>query len=718
MKNVEKTKKRSIREYHKAMDKLLAKEYRPLSSWNYFGRSILYSIPLIGWIFLLAHAIKGKNRHGKSFARSYFCALLILAIAGAIAFALFQMGLFPQTPNQTTSDPTKSCAHETTEWIVDKNATCSTEGSKHKECVSCKENLETAVIATTAHTEEVVAGKAASCTEDGLTAGKKCSVCQAVILEQQKIDALNHSESDWIVDKIAEVGVAGSKHKECTRCSTLLQTESIPALEEECTHEQTEWITVTHPSCMQTGERKEICRSCGTPINTIKLGMVGHIEKIVLGTAATCTESGRTDGQQCAVCGTSIVSQIILPPLGHSFSDETCTICGISEPYGIWITDGLGNPMNDIFIKVMQNGEQIKMFPYNGTFLNLGLEDGTYQLVLDLSQLSKTYTYDASLCTLTPEKPSASIRLFQTPIEETSVYVGYPLDADYTAYVVGEGATQITLPANKYTFFIFAPQNAGIYAVTHNSGSKLKLSYHGSTFYVQGHDLSADSTEVSAYENGLAVNVYASNLGGDYVFAVKAKSKTTFVLNIQNIGDPGNRVEDEPWTPYLEDAEMVDKQLNTPTEGTYTTIDLTDLSVKAVYNEADGFYHLGTADGPIIFIDLTSDSKYVASIQTICALQRMGTYIYDIDGNLVEKRSYNELFRQYGLFTETEDGETPVSGPIRVPLTQKLVEAIQCFGDKNGWWDPTLDSNIFQIVLLGAPYNQEYAWLLYCGYYA
>ena len=71
MKNVEKTKKRSIREYHKAIDKLLAKEYRPLSSWNYFGRSILYSIPLIGWIFLLAHAIKGKNLHGNSFARSY-----------------------------------------------------------------------------------------------------------------------------------------------------------------------------------------------------------------------------------------------------------------------------------------------------------------------------------------------------------------------------------------------------------------------------------------------------------------------------------------------------------------------------------------------------------------------------------------------------------------------------------------------------------------------
>ena len=310
---------------------------------------------------------------------------LLLLSALALTLVLIVSCNSSKTPEETTADLNQNCEHTTTEWIVDKNATCSAEGSRHKECVSCKQNLETATIATTAHNEELVAGKAASCTEEGLTTGKKCSVCQAVVLEQQKIDALNHSESDWIVDKIAEVGVAGSKHKKCTRCSTLLQTESIPALEEECAHEQTEWITVTQPSCKQTGERQEICRSCGTQINTIKLGMVGHIEKIVLGTAATCTESGRTDGQQCAVCGTAIVSQIILPPLGHSFSEQICTTCGISEPYGIWITDGLGNPMSDIFVKVMQNGEQIKMFPYSGKFLDLGLEVGTYQLVLDLS---------------------------------------------------------------------------------------------------------------------------------------------------------------------------------------------------------------------------------------------------------------------------------------------------------------------------------------------
>ena len=72
----------------KTTDMLLPKAYRPLSAWDYFLRAVLYAIPVIGWIFLLVHAINGKNRHGRSFARSYFCALLVAVVIGLVAFAL------------------------------------------------------------------------------------------------------------------------------------------------------------------------------------------------------------------------------------------------------------------------------------------------------------------------------------------------------------------------------------------------------------------------------------------------------------------------------------------------------------------------------------------------------------------------------------------------------------------------------------------------------
>ena len=39
----------------------LPEAYRPLSPWAYFGLSILYSVPVIGWIFLIAHALASRN---------------------------------------------------------------------------------------------------------------------------------------------------------------------------------------------------------------------------------------------------------------------------------------------------------------------------------------------------------------------------------------------------------------------------------------------------------------------------------------------------------------------------------------------------------------------------------------------------------------------------------------------------------------------------------
>ena len=65
----------------------------PISMWGYFGYQILFSIPCIGFIFLLIFSFGGtKNVNLKNFARSYFCFLIIafilmiiLAATGAFA---------------------------------------------------------------------------------------------------------------------------------------------------------------------------------------------------------------------------------------------------------------------------------------------------------------------------------------------------------------------------------------------------------------------------------------------------------------------------------------------------------------------------------------------------------------------------------------------------------------------------------------------------------
>lgn len=60
-------------------------EYKPISMWGYFGYQILFSIPCIGFIFLIVYAFGGtKNINLKNFARSYFCFIIIIAILMAV----------------------------------------------------------------------------------------------------------------------------------------------------------------------------------------------------------------------------------------------------------------------------------------------------------------------------------------------------------------------------------------------------------------------------------------------------------------------------------------------------------------------------------------------------------------------------------------------------------------------------------------------------------
>ena len=104
MKKTQMTKTSNPRKFNKMVDKLMVKPYRPLSAWNYFWRSVLYAIPVIGWIFLLVHAIKCKNLNARNFARSFFCTLLVVAVVGAIAVASYTMT--PNTPEEPTPEVT------------------------------------------------------------------------------------------------------------------------------------------------------------------------------------------------------------------------------------------------------------------------------------------------------------------------------------------------------------------------------------------------------------------------------------------------------------------------------------------------------------------------------------------------------------------------------------------------------------------------------------
>ena len=54
--------------------------FKPLSPWAYFGLSILFSLPVVGFIFLIIFSVSDANINRRNFARSYWCIYVIMAV--------------------------------------------------------------------------------------------------------------------------------------------------------------------------------------------------------------------------------------------------------------------------------------------------------------------------------------------------------------------------------------------------------------------------------------------------------------------------------------------------------------------------------------------------------------------------------------------------------------------------------------------------------------
>ena len=61
--------------------------FTPLSPWAYFGLSILFSLPVVGFIFLIIFSVSDANINRRNFARSYWCIYVIIAVAAVVAVA-------------------------------------------------------------------------------------------------------------------------------------------------------------------------------------------------------------------------------------------------------------------------------------------------------------------------------------------------------------------------------------------------------------------------------------------------------------------------------------------------------------------------------------------------------------------------------------------------------------------------------------------------------
>ena len=203
---------------------------------------------------------------------------------------------------------------------ITKEPTCTEKGVTTYTC-ACGDSY-TQEIAAAGHKEVVDEAVAPGCESTGLTEGKHCSVCSAVIVAQQEVPATNHSYNYVVTAPTCTEN--GYTTYTCSKCGHTYTANEVEATGHDYTSKVTKEAT-----CTEEGEKTFTC-SCGHSY-TEAIKATGHSYSGVV-TAPTCTAQGYTT-HTCSVCDDSYVDTYV-DATGHTPGEaatcttaQTCTVC-------------------------------------------------------------------------------------------------------------------------------------------------------------------------------------------------------------------------------------------------------------------------------------------------------------------------------------------------------------------------------------------------------
>ncbi len=382
--------------------------------------------------------------------------------------------------------------------------------------------------------------------------------------------------------------------------------------------------------------------------------------------------------------------------------------------YEVTIVDALGNPYTSgVVVKYMQNGQQAGMQVVNESGVAAKeMPKGEYTVELQFTSTDVEYTFDSSNLTLTADAPKLSIVVSQALGEQTREL--FVKDDALTVHFVQTGCTQITLNPEGRSYFLYAPTEAGHYEFS-VVGSDAAIGYYGAPHFVQ------ENSAAEVVDNKFDMSIRASMIGtgesGTTVLVIGVDAgEGDAVLAIERVGDPEWSVEDEPWTVYEPTVTLAPYTLPAGTQLKDFDLKAATDTYKLVLNESEGFYHLDSADGPLVLVRLgaasAENSKYLDPFETILERSGVNKYFFDAEGNFVKKENYSDCLLEY---IENVDEQTGL-----YPLTADLMYIIQQRGDHSGWFDP--DGSLYLFTdedgnnLPGI--NNEISWLFMCCYTA
>ena len=388
--------------------------------------------------------------------------------------------------------------------------------------------------------------------------------------------------------------------------------------------------------------------------------------------------------------------------------------CGFRTPvetfgettYRVRVQDALGTPYTSgVVVCFLQDGRRKATQEISASGIaEKVLPTGTYTVELMFTEPGAAGYCDSTNTVLSAANPELTLVLAHRATAAVPLFA----DCERTAYRVELGSTYVMLPEAR-NYFLFTPTQPGTYqfSVTDDSAA---IGYYGTPHFVQSESVA------QVVSNTVTVSVSADMIGTDgadttvLVIGVDRGKGDACMLHIRRIGEPEHTLAQEPWSIYEKTVPLAPYML--PENAQLGEFDLTAASdaYTLVLNENDHFYHLHSADGPVVLVRLGVDSEYLACFKTILETSGVSEYFFDDTGAFVKKVSYSECLLVYIANMDTEQGV--------YPLTEDLKCIIQQRGAYVGWFDTGSSLYLFKDAN-GAPIpdiNPEISWLFMCCY--
>ena len=304
------------------------------------------------------------------------------------------------------------------------------------------------------------------------------------------------------------------------------------------------------------------------------------------------------------------------------------------------------------------------------------------------------------------EPPATEPEISEKP--GTSITVGIKANPNdlfitrYVAYCVNAGRTRLDLNAGEQNYFVFEPEEPGRYTVT-TSDPNAVISYWGSSFSTGKREPDGGITD-----NAFCLNVKEKNLGSDYVIGITGADSC--ILEILKIGEAILDESDLEYREYEAKTEVTKYTLPShidPKNMTPIDVKASTDSIQLYLNEEDGYYHVNSVNGPVLYMNLKTGTPY--SLYEALNSSSFYKIVCDQDGKALYKENYRMLIEQY--WTNSDGGLYPV--------TEDLRYIVENGGEGKGWWDkanPNSDYWYSPETGYGKNLNPELAWMFSCCY--